>query len=288
MTDFSPTPSGLSSAERCQLQFYYFNVLRLRLPPGIAREYGQVMDRTLLDVDQRSKIETGQYRPLEELKEGFTNGIKRAIIEVPDEDEEIQRLGSREKAYSEFQSIGLKTIDRYNENRGVLSGRAVQLSFNVPCGDGNLHGRFDVDVSDTRIRDLKTRDLSKKNSRRVSQDTVDEDTQIAAYGFAKYALSKNPDQFTDHVIAYKKAEPEIVTMSTFRGKLDHSIVEEKVTILHKIHDAGAFYPTGRNSWVCQEKYCGAWKAGWNRSDGFEGCPFGQRAKVSVAITPPKG
>ena len=288
MSDFSPTPSGLATAERCQLQYYFFNVLRLKFPPGFAREYGHVLHGVLLEKDQKAKIETGQYRPIEELKESFADGFRGAVKEVPDEDDEIQRLGSREKAYSDYQGFGLRTIDKYNENRNALSGRAVEVSFEVPCGDARIHGRIDVDVADTRIRDLKTRDITKKGSRRVTQEAVDEDTQIAAYGYAKAKLSGVDDQFTDHVIAYKAAAPEIVTLSTVRQSQDHRVIEDKVTILHKIYDAGAFYPTGRNSWVCQQKWCGAWQAGWARTDGFEGCPFGQRAKVSVAIGAPKG
>ena len=60
------------------------------------------------------------------------------------------------------------------------------------------------------------------------------------------------------VYACKAADASIQTFSTYRSAEDHKQVEEKVYRLHKIFDAGAWYPTGQKSWCCDAKWCGVY------------------------------
>jgi len=277
-SDFRPTPSGISTFETCQLQFKFFHVDKVIQPPGVARLYGTALHKVILETDQKAKIESGQYRPLTELKEMLSDDIRTGIATVPDNDEEIQRFQGREQTYVQYQKFGLSTLEVYNQDRGVLSGRSVETPFEVPFADTTLHGRIDVDVSDTRHRDLKTKDLSKKGARRVTQEQCDENVQVGAYAAAKAKLSGAQDQITDLVYACKASDASIQTFSTVRTAEDHKVLEEKVYLMHKVYDAGAFYPVARGHWVCSEKFCGVWPA-----DAPVSCPFGQRAQVTVGF-----
>jgi hypothetical protein len=279
------TPSMLVTAGRCMMQIPYFHLMGLKMMPGLARETGKGLDTQLLDVDRKSFIETGQYKDINELKEGFHNGIESVISDIPDSDDVIEQYGGTTKAFNETIRNGFELLDKYNEDRSVTEASKVQESFEIPIADTTLRGRFDMDVNNTTTADLKYRNLAKKGARRPNPDDLSASAQFKAYAYAKSVMTKEPEQCVDVVHAWATREGPVV----FRQQLpvftevSHNDIEEKAYRLHKIIQADAFYPvdkSSQNGWVCQEKYCGAWKA-YNRTDDFKGCPFGERSRVSV-------
>jgi len=283
----SVTPSMLSAAGRCLMQVYWFHIMKLRLRPGLAREHGRGIHKQLLDIDRKSFIETGKYRPIEELKEGFSVDLQHILPEISDSDEDIQRFGGPREALSHYEKSGLEIFDKYNEDRSVTEARDVEKEFEVECADTTMRGRFDLVMSDTQTGDIKTRDLSKKGARDRNEKELN-DAQVQSYAFANARLTKEPNQCVDIIkVLTTKGEPIIrpVKLPIFTER-SHEAIEEKAYRLHKIIKADAFFPvekSSQNGWVCQEKYCGAWKA-FNRDDDFEGCPFGERSQVSVAVS----
>ena len=123
--------STLSSWESCQMIVYYTKVMNIRVPPGIALLYGQDFHWTTLEQDQATRIATGKYRTLSELKELFTSKLSATVENSDlDQDQEVADLGGKERTYSAYQRVGLATLDTYNEDRTVLEGREDQGSQN--------------------------------------------------------------------------------------------------------------------------------------------------------------
>ena len=279
------SPSMLVTAGRCLQQVYYFHVLHLKLPPGVAQSYGSALHKTLLEVDQKARIETGSYRPLDELKEHFSSDFQNRLELVEETDSEIVVYGGKKATNAAYERYGFATIDKYNQNRKILDGRAVEVPFEVPFADTKLTGWIDLDVSDTTFKDVKTKDLTRKTSRRATQKDVDFSRQFSAYAAAKAKMSGLPNQNLSGVYFYKKEQPEIGEIQSARGKSSHEEIEAIGAALKRTIEADAFVPvdkTSQNGWVCQEKYCGAYRS-TGRADGFPGCLYGERARVSTAI-----
>lgn len=278
------TPSLLASWGKCPKQTEYSYVLRIKSPPGIAAEFGSSMHETLIEKDQRNRIEKGGYLPVDELKEVFSNEFDRRILETDPFDRDAVELGGHVQARNTLQRWGFSAIDRYNENRDMLAGRAVEVPFSIPFGNGTLEGRIDVDVSATAFKDLKTRDLSRPRSKRVTPAGVAYSMQFAAYAAAKARIEKEPDITLSQVTLYKreKALP-LEEIMVVRTALNHEATEEYASIVQRSIEAGVFTPVDRSStaaWVCSPRFCGYWAD--PMPNGMRGCPFGQRASVSIA------
>lgn len=276
-------PSMLVTAGRCLQQVYYFYILGLKLPPGVATSYGTALHKTLLEVDQKSRIESGTYRPLGELKEAFSGDFQSRLALCPDTDPEIEQYGGKKATNQAYERYGFGAIDKYNENREILAGRGVEVPFEIPFAGTTLKGTIDLEVSDNQIKDIKTKDLTRKSSRRATPKDVVASRQFSAYAAAKARMSGVEEQHVSGVYVYKAATPEIQEIPSIRGSESHEEIEAVAGALKRAIEADAFVPvdkSSQNGWCCSEKYCGAWKA-FGRSDGFAGCPYGERAQVRV-------
>jgi hypothetical protein len=288
------TPTMLSTASRCQMQVYWFHVERLRLPPGFADEYGKAFEKQVLSIDQVNKIATGNYLPLDALKEGIVSHIQSKASEIDAADEDVALYGGLDEATGAYCDAGVAALDKYNEVRDAFSPgpgaktNDIQYEFNVPIADTSLLGRMDIHASSNWTKDVKTRSLVKKRAKRRTQTQVDYDDQFASYAYANFQESGNPNQTVEALYVYRHpSTATIEPLQTNKKEAAYDVLEDKAFRLHKILQSGSFYPvdpSGPGGWVCQEKYCGAWKAGWNRSDGFAGCPFGQRAQISIGVS----
>jgi hypothetical protein len=278
VTPFVMRPSFVKSAMLCQMRAYYFHVEKLKLPPGIATEFGTAFHRTVLEKDQRRKIQTGEYAPLGELKEALFSDLEKSSTIVNPDDPEIQNLGGVSKAFGHYSDTGMAMLDKYNENREILAGRDVEVEYSAELGGVTVIGHIDVDISDTRFADLKTRDLSRRGARRRNADDVANDWQYATYAALKSKATDAPGIFVDEVNAYKKDPPEFARLESFRSARQHENVETVISNLSEIFRQGLMIPVDKgstNGWVCSEKWCGAWKSV---------CPYGQRGQVSVALS----
>ncbi len=279
----------LSTASRCQMQILWFHVERLRLPPGFADEYGKAFEKQVLAVDQTHKLATGAYLPIEALKEGIVSHMQAKAHEIKADDEDVALYGGLNEATGAYCDAGVVAMDKYNENREAFGGGSspadIQYEFNVPIADTRLIGRMDIHAGASWTKDVKTRSLVKKRAKRRTQVQVDYDDQFLAYAFANAQESGNQNQTVEALYVYRHPNTTTIEpLQTTKKEEAYDILEEKAFRLHKMLQSGSFYPvdpSGPNGWVCQEKYCGAWRAGWNRSDGFAGCPFGQRAQVAI-------
>lgn len=280
------SPSMLATAGRCLQQVYYFHILKLKLPPGVAQSYGSSLHKTLLELDQKNRIDTGAYKPLEELKEHFASDFQTRLQLVDDTDPEIVQYGGKAATNAAYEKFAFGTLEKYNENRAILDGRGVEVPFEVPFADTKLTGYIDLDVSDSAFKDVKTKDLTRKTSKRATQKDVDFSRQFSAYAAAKARMTRQPVQTLSGVFFYKNQKPEIGEITSFRDEASHAEIESIAFKLKTIIEHDAFVPVDKTSqagWVCQERYCGAWKA-FGRKDGFEGCPYGERSRVSVGLT----
>jgi len=283
------TPTMLTTAARCQMQVYWFHVERLRFKPGLADEYGKAVEKQILSVDQVHHLATGTYLPTEALKEGIVSQMQGAVNDIDADDEDAALYGGVEKAIGAYCDAGVRTIDVYNENRATFGGGTattdIQYEFDVPIADTRLRGRMDIHAGPNWTKDVKTRSLVKKRAKRRSQTQIDYDDQFASYAFANFVETGNPNQTVEPVFIFR--HPNSVTiepMQTIKKEAAYDVLEDKAYRLHKMLQAGSFFPvdpSSANGWVCQAKYCGAYTAGWNRTDGFAGCPFGERAQVSI-------
>ena len=278
-------PSGLATFAKCGLQYEFFWLKRLKIPPGIAQEYGTSMHTTLIDTDQAHRIKTGGYLPIESLKETFAQEFDRRILETDPFDRDAVELGGHAKARDVLQRWGFASIEEYNKNRSVLNGRAVEVPFKIPYGEGTLEGRIDIDVSPSEFKDLKTRDLSRPRAKRIQPSAVAYSIQYAAYAAAKAQMEKEPEIKVSQVTLYKREKPiPLEEISVTRGPANHEAAEEYAATVQRAIAAGIFLPVDKsstNAWVCQSRYCGAWSS--TLPDGSKGCPFGERASVSIAV-----
>jgi hypothetical protein len=283
------TPSMLVAAEKCMMQIHWFHIEKLKLPPGIAREYGHVVEDQILNLDQASRLRGAGYLPVETLVEGVVTEMQKKVNDFDANDEDIQLYGGVEQAVGSYIDSGVLAMMKYNENRDLFSGgrsvNDIQYRFDVPIADTRLSGRMDLRASDNHVKDIKTRNLVKKGQRRTQQPEVDYDAQFSSYAYAMSVETGNPNQLVEALKIYRLPnQSEIVPMQTQKKEEAYDVLEEKAYRLHKIIQAGAFYPvnpTSTNGWVCQAKFCGAWTAGHNRKDGFQGCPFGERQQIAV-------
>jgi hypothetical protein len=285
MSHFTITPSLLGSGEKCWQQAYYAYVEKIRIPPGIAQTLGTEIHRVILEEDQASRIAGQGLLPFENLKESFATHFQASLNEIDPFDTEMLELGGVTAAYANKQKQGFAMLDKYNEDRTVLQSKAVEQSFEVEMADTVMSGRFDSLDSDRQTTDLKTKDASKPRSRLPKRESDQESVQFQSYAAVNAKLSGVPDQIVRplHFIT-KGPKAWIDKWELPFGETSHDVLEEKVFRAHKIIQAGAFYPVSKASaagWVCSEKFCGYWKP---RPDlGFAGCPFGQRARVSVSV-----
>lgn len=278
------SPSMLVAAGRCLRQVYYFHILHLKLPPGVAQSYGSALHKTLLEVDQKSRIETGSYKPLGEIKEFFASDFQTRLTLCEETDPEIVTYGGRKAVNAAYEKFGFSTIEEYNKDRTILDGRAVEVPFEVPFAGTKLTGWIDLDVSDTHFKDVKTKDLTRRTSKRATQKDVDLSRQFSAYAAAKARMTGKELQTLSGVYFYKKDIPEIGEIPSIRTSASHEEIEGVGDALKRAIEADAFVPvdkSGQNGWVCSEKYCGGFNP--RPALGFEGCPFGARARVQVAI-----
>jgi len=278
-------PSGLATFAKCGKMYEFFWVRNLKAPPGIAQTYGTSMHTTLIDGDQANRIRTGRYLPVEHLKENFAAEFDRRILETDPFDRDAVELGGHAKARDVLQRWGFASIEEYNKNRDVLSGRAVEVPFKIPYGEGTLEGRIDIDVSPSEFKDLKTRDLSRPRAKRISPSAVAYSIQYAAYAAAKARMEKEPEIRVSQVTLYKREKPiPLEEISVTRGPANHEAAEEYAATVQRAIAAGIFLPVDKsstNAWVCQSRYCGAFQD--PLPDGSRGCPFGSRASVSIAV-----
>lgn len=282
MTQTKVTPSLLKTWGKCARQVWYGHILRIKAPPGIAQSFGTSLHKTLIEGDQANRILTGAYLPIGQLQEDFSKDFDERIIETDPFDRDAVDMGGHVAARDTLQRWGLKAIDKYNENRDLLSARAVEQPFSIPFGDGWLEGRFDLDVSPNVFKDLKTRDLSRPRSRKVGAPEVQHDHQFAAYAAAKARLEKEPVVGYSQVTIYKREAPLIEEVPAARGPAQHEAIELYAQEVQKSIQAGAFPPVDKsttNGWVCQQRYCG-WHAA-TLPDGSPGCPWGARSQVQV-------
>lgn len=278
-------PSGLASFAKCAKQYEYAWIKRLKVPPGIAQEYGTSMHTTLIDTDQAHRIRMGGYLPVESLKETFASEFDRRILETDPFDRDAIEMGGHAKARDVLQRWGFASIEEYNKNRDVLSGRAVEVPFKIPFGDGDLEGRIDIDVSPSEFKDLKTRDLSRPRAKRIQPSAVAYSLQYAAYAAAKARIEKEPEIKVSQVTLYKREKPiPLEEISVVRGPLNHEATEEYAATVQRSIAAGIFVPVDRsstNAWICSKRFCGYFSA--TLPDGSPGCPWGEKASVSIAV-----
>lgn len=278
-------PSGLATFAKCSKMYEYAWVKRLKIPPGVAQEYGTSMHTTLIDGDQANRIRTGSYLPLESLKETFATEFDRRILETDPFDRDAIEMGGHAKARDVLQKWAFASIEEYNKNRDVLSGRAVEVPFKIPFGDGELEGRIDIDVSASAFKDLKTRDLSRPRARKVTPSAVAYSIQYAAYAAAKARIEKEPEITLSQVTLYKREKPvPLEEITVTRGPMNHEATEEYAAVVQRAIAAGIFPPVDRsstNAWICSKRFCGFFSA--TLPDGSKGCPWGERASVSIAV-----
>ena len=243
------------------------------------------MHTTLIDTDQANRIRTGSYLPIENLKETFATEFDRRILETDPFDRDAVELGGHAKARDVLQRWGFASIEEYNKNRDVLSGRAVEVPFRIPFGEGELEGRIDIDVSASAFKDLKTRDLSRPRAKRISPSAVAYSIQYASYAAAKAKIEKEPEISVSQVTLYKREKPiPLEEITVTRGPLNHEAAEEYAAIVQRSIAAGIFPPVDRsstNAWVCSKRFCGFWSS--TLPDGSKGCMFGERGSVAVSL-----
>jgi hypothetical protein len=79
----------------------------------------------------------------------------------------------------------------------------------------------------------------------------------------------------DHLV--KTKVPKYVSQQSRRAPDDHIRLMRRVEAAAKVIEAGAFYPTGADSWTCCAKWCGYWE---------NHCAFGRRKAVTVGLIDP--
>jgi CRISPR/Cas system-associated exonuclease Cas4 (RecB family) len=277
-------PSVLVAWGKCPKQVEYFYVQGRRVPPGIAVTFGKSIHKTVLDLDQQSRIDGKGYRSVSELKEFFHDDFQKEFEFVDAADPDALRLGGHEAAFGQYTDQGVLLLERYNEKRDAYAGRSVESVIEVPFADTVLRGTLDVDFDDSSFLDIKTRDFSKKGAKRQSLSNIQYRRQYQAYSAAKAKLTGKVDQYVSEANWYKCDKPFIEVQQVTNGPAQHEYIENVAAEINKSINAGAFPPVDKSSqqaWVCSARFCGMWPS--TLPDGSEGCPFGQRGAVSVAV-----
>ncbi len=277
-------PSLLGAWGRCPMQVKHFYIDQRRVAPGIAVTFGKAIHKTVLDLDQTSRIKGTGYRPISELKEFFHNDFQKEFEFVDPSDPDALRLGGHEAAFGQYTDHGVLLLERYNEDRSVYAGRSVESSIEVPFADTLLRGTLDVDLDDVSFLDIKTRDFSKKGAKRQSLSNIQYRRQYQAYSAAKAKLSGKVDQYVNEANWYKCDKPFIKVQQVTNGAAQHEYIENVAAEINKSINAGSFPPVDKSSqqaWVCSAKFCGVWAS--TLPDGSAGCQFGERGSVSVSM-----
>ena len=277
-------PSLLVAWGRCPQMVRHFYIDQRRVPPGIAVTFGKAIHKTVLELDQQSRIDGKGYRPISELKEAFHADFQKEFEYVDPSDPDALRLGGHEKAFGTYTNQGVSLLDRYNENRDVVAGRSVETPIEVPFADTVLKGTMDVDIDDVSFTDIKTRDFSKPRARKQTLSNIQYRRQYQAYSAAKAKLTGKVDQYVNESNWYKCDKPFIEQSTIVNGPAQHEYIEGVALEINKSINAGSFPPVDKSSqmaWVCSQKFCGMWPE--TLVDGSKGCPFGQRGAVSMSL-----
>jgi hypothetical protein len=273
---FTLTPSLMDSMGKCPQQAYYAHIEKIKMPPGIALVTGTAYHEIILERDHAERIRTGSYLPISQVVEELSDKIRNSIEGIELQGEDLERYGTRDKAYTAEQKMAGAMLDLYNTNRDVLRPTVVELPFEVEFADTVLAGRFDSVVSPKTSEDLKTKDISKPRARKPREENLIESAQFQSYAAARAKMTGDPNQ-TVRAVYFEKhpTAPAIEPFDLKFGEESHNAIEERAYRVHKIIQAGAFLPvdkSSQNGWICDTKWCGYYE---------DICPFGKKARVQA-------
>lgn len=247
------SPTRLMMFERCELQYHFRYILGIKSLPGIALHRGGSVHEGI-EFNLKHKIETGQLKPLSEVKDLVSDTFDKKVEEEGVVEEEKENIGSAKDS-----AIRLSEL-HYTDRAPMIVPVEVEKGIAATIEDMRVEGWIDI-VEKDKIIDTKTR------SKALSISDLDRNTQFIFYSYAlKLEGNEIPFQL-DALIDTKvpKVQSEIISYDN----MDYELLHLRVANMKKALDAGDFRPCDSSSWICTPKFCGY----------FKDCAFGRRKRV---------
>ena len=256
MTEQKPQThsSHIDTFESCQWLDYLVNFEGLRRPPGFALVVGGATHEPI-EADMNNKKDKGELLTREEImdiaRDAVTHRWEKEGCRLVAEEKEK----GNDKMKAEAVGLAISLADLHHEQ---LAPTIEPLHVEEPWVlelqgyPVDLAGRIDLQEKNGRLRDTKT---SAKSPTAGQTDSMNQLTvySLAAWKIPKFG-GKIPELAVDYLI--KTKTPKSVTEYTTRTKGHFERLLRRLEIMIRVREAGNWYPTGRKTWKCCEKWCG--------------------------------
>ena len=239
----------------------------LKIPPGVAAYVGTGTHASV-EANLTKKKDTGELLPIEEVLTIAADSIRAEWQGEP------PRLTDDERGVGE-KAIQGRAVDMAISLAGLhhaaFAPKITPIHVERPWKlelEGfpfDLAGRLDVQEAHA-VRDTKTKGKS------PSADAAHRSVQLTAYSLAVKTIDGvNPKELSlDFLVKTKTPKPVRVVSS--RSDADYKVFLLQVEAMAKVIEAGAYYPTDSDNWICSKKWCGYFEST---------CPYGARRRVQI-------
>lgn len=223
------------------------------IPPGVALIVGTGTHRGV-EVNLRSKIDTGQLLPLDAVADAARDGVNHAWDQgVKLDDEEVQKGMKAVKGEAVDKAVRLAKLHA-REKAPDLKPTHVERnwSLEIPGYPFDLVGRIDIQEGLVSIRDTKT------SAKTPADDVATKSLQLKAYSLAVKQIDGNRPEnaFLDYLIDTKI--PKAQSFPSEQHDDDFQAVLNRVQTIALAMKTGVFIPVEPTHWCCCARFCGYW------------------------------
>jgi len=256
--------SALGMLARCGEQYRFRYVEGIKAPPGVQLVIGKGT-HAAIERDLINKQHWGSLLPDDSIADYAADAARAAW----EDDEPLVQEGDPDKGGAVDTAVSLAQL-HHRELAPAIEPVAIERGFLLEL-DGfpfDLMGFVDIEEKG-RIRDTKT------SSKSPQADAADQSDQLTLYHLDAVTRGLPPPVVQlDYLV--KTKTPKAVSLTSKRGPEDHARFLRRVEAAAKVIEAGAFYPTGADSWACSARFCGYWSR----------CRWGAKQSVSVGFIDP--
>lgn len=255
--------SQLGLLARCGEAYRFRYVEGIKSPPGVALVIGKGT-HAAIESDLTNKMTWGELLPDDSIADYAADAARKAW----EDEEPVAQEGDPDKGGAVDQAVSLAQL-HHKQVAPAIEPIALERGFllEMPGFGFDLKGYVDIE-EEGRIRDVKTA------SKAPPSDAADVSDQLSAYHLEAATRGADPIVQLDYLV--KTKVPKVITLTSRRTPEDHARFLQRMEAAARVIEAGAFYPTGADSWACSERFCGY----WNR------CRWGSRKAVTVGLIDP--
>lgn len=254
--------SHIDTFESCQWLDRLVNFEGLRRPPGFALVVGGATHEPI-EADMNNKKDTGELLTVEEIRDVARDAVthrweKEGCRLVAEEKEKGNDLMKKEAVDI---AVSLATL-HHNELAPAIEPWHVEEPWVLELKGYpiDLAGRIDLQEKPVngrragRLRDTKT------SAKSPTTGQTDSMNQLTVYSLAVWKIAKFGGEIPELAVDYliKTKTPKSLTEYTTRTRGHFERLLRRLEIMIRVREAGNWYPTGRKTWKCCEKYCGFW------------------------------